>query len=123
MPRIPIGETNMILAQIINIVFDKGPISSADIGELIGRSREYVDVYIRQARALHLIHVEPVTRSISKPVPAMLFVFGWGVDSVRRQPKGVPRAPNKPNKTNKKEREAITPQHDPAMLAFFGRSA
>jgi DNA-binding CsgD family transcriptional regulator len=110
------SEKNMILAQIINIIHGHGPISAADIGDQIGRSREYVDVYIRQARKLNLAHVDILaSRDLRHSVK--LFVFGPGEDSIERthiEPMPV---------LNKPVQETYVPRHDPAMLAFFGRAA
>lgn len=116
MARQPIGETNRVLAQIINVIYDHGPISSAGVSGIVGRSREYVDVYLRQGRDLKMLHVDALA-SVDERHNVKLFVFGPGVDSAKSAHKPVVSAPV----ANPKK--VYVPRHDDAMLAFFGRAA
>jgi hypothetical protein len=109
------SESNLALATIVNIIFDHGPISAFDIGEKLGRSQEYAGTYIRQARALELVHIKARGDGRKKMYPVRLYVFGKGKDSMAPLPKPKKKWAPKP-------KEVFVPRHDDAMLAFFGRA-
>lgn len=115
-----VPEMTTAMADVLDALKRLGSASSPDLAKEVGRTRETVDSFLRQAKDMNLCHISGDRQSeLATNMRVYVWTFGPGENFVREK-----RTAGRPKKAKARATTTMTSaRRDPFIEALFGRAA